>query len=276
MRTALFVEGSDGIPNRNRGKPCRVLWCETIAPMLGLPPPDDVIPISKGHIDALFRAEPAPGGGKRPALSGAKEPLDQLMGRWLKQDPFDVAIVAWDLVPGFNHLGDWCRWNETREVYRLLGRSPHLPAPWRAYADERHLDLSTRATNDARTALPGLVPGATLLVCMEPMFEGLFEDEGALRRALGMHGVQSRDWPKQYDRRRVDKELVGAAIAAAQNAGVKLPVHGGFRENKDAWGEYLFRALLNDPAARQAILEHPIVRRLREVLRAPAAVFPHH
>lgn len=267
MRTALFVEGSDGIPSRDRAKPCRALWCETIAPLLGLPAPNDVIPISKGHLDALFRKEPAPDGRKRPARSGAKEPLDQLMGRLLKSDPFDVAIVAWDLVPKFSHLGEWCRWRETLDVYRLLGQSDHVPERWRSYAAERHLELSTRPTSGARLALPRVDRGATLVVCMEPMFEALFEDDGALRRALNMYGVQSRDWPKHYDPRRVDKDLIGKAIAAAQNAGVKLPVHGGFQENKDAWGEYLFRALMQDAAARHMLLEHPIVRRLREVMR---------
>lgn len=267
LRVALFVEGSYGIPNRGLTGPCEALWCETIAPGLGLPPPDDVIPISKAQIAGLSANDPGLDRRKRPAISGAKEPLDKLMVRWLGRRPFDVAVVAWDLVPEFNHLAATCRWQETLELYRLLGLSTSLSEPWRGRAEERHLELCTRPTSGARTRLPVLASGSIVALCMEPMFEDLLADPQALRRALGLEGLRCPDWPTRWDPRRVDKELVGDAIGAAQRAGARLPVRGGFQENKDAWAAYLFGAMLADPEARARILGHALVRRLRELLR---------
>lgn len=268
LRVALFVEGSLGIPNRSLIEPCRELWCRTIVPCLGLPAPDEVVPISKSQIAGLRANDPKMQAGKRPAISGAKEPLDQLLKRWFTRRPFDLAVVAWDLVPEFNHLAATCRWEETLELYRLLSLSTCLPEGWREVAGERYLELVTRSAAAARVGLPALVPGMVLAVCMEPMFEELLADEPALRRALGLAGVRCPDWPSRWDARRVDKELIGGAIAAAQRAGIKLPVRGGFQENKDAWASFLFSALMTDPAARERLLEHALVRRLREVFRA--------
>lgn len=267
MRVALFVEGSLGIPNRTLTPPHRALWCETIAPLLGLPPPDDVIPISKAHLALLRRNDPAPH-AKQPAISGSGEALDQLMARWLRLHPFDVAIVAWDLVPRLNHLSETCRWHETLELYRLLAASK-LPEPWTQRARLRFDELSQRPQPGARRRLPAIVPGAVLPVCMEPMFEGIFADEKALRVALKMTGVTSRLWPSKADPRRPDHALVGPAIAAAQAANIKLPVRGGFQQAKDEWGAFLFRAMLADPEHGPRFAEHALLRRLREVLRAP-------
>lgn len=68
---------------------------------------------------------------------------------------------------------------------------------------------------------------------------------------------------------RPDHELVGPAIAAAQAANIKLPVRGGFQQAKDEWGAFLFRTLITDPEHGQRFAEHALLRRLREVLRAP-------
>ena len=268
LRTALFVEGSFGLPNRALSLPHRALWCETIAPLLGVPPPDDVIPISKAQLAQLRRNDPALAGANQPAISGSAEALDQLMKRWLIRQPFDVAIVAWDLVPRLNHLSATCRWHETVELYRLLGAS-QLPAPWPQHARLRHQELSQRPRPGARTRLPAVTPGTVLAVCMEPMFEGLFADERALRAALGMKGIASRLWPSKWDPRRPDHELVGPAIEAARAAKVKLPLRGGFQQAKDEWGAYLFRAILADPEHGPRLAEHALLRRLREVMREP-------
>lgn len=269
MRVALFVEGSFGIPNRTLTHPHRALWCETIAPLLGLPPPADVIPISKAHLAHLRRNDPAPPATKPLAISGSGEALDQLMQRKLTAEPFDVAVVAWDLVPRLNHLSEECRWHETLELYRLLAVSTHLPEPWPARARGRFAELSQRPHPGARPQLPTLAPGTVLAVCMEPMFEGLLADEKALRAALGMKGVPSRRWPGKWDPRRPDSELLGPAIAAAQAANVKLPIRAGFQTAKDEWGAYLFRTILADPEHGPRLAAHPLVQRLREVLRDP-------
>lgn len=270
LRTALFVEGSFGLPNRALTLPHRALWRETIAPALGLLPPDDVIPISKAQLAQLRRNDPTLAGSKQPSISGSAEALDQLMQRWLNRHPFDVAIVAWDLVPRLNHLTETCRWHETLELYRLLGASK-LPDPWPQRARLRFAELAQRPHPGARTRLPSITPGTVLAVCMEPMFEGIFADERALRAALKMKGVTSRLWPSKWDPRRPDNELVGPAIAAAQAAKVQLPIRCGFQQAKDEWGAYLFRTILADPEHGPRLAEHALLRRLREVMRDPGA-----
>lgn len=267
MRVALFVEGSFGIPNRTLTYPHRALWCETIAPLLGLPPPHDVFPISKAHLAHLRRNDPTSPTTRSPTISGSGEALDQLIQRKLNAEPFDMAIVAWDLVPRLNHLSEECRWHETLELYRLLAASTHLPPLWSAHARLRHTELSQRPRPAARSQLPTLARGAVLAVCMEPMFEGMLANEKALRAALGMKGVPSRRWPNNWDPRRPDSELIGPAIAAAQAANVKLPIRGGFQQAKDEWGAYLFRTILADPEHGPRLTNHALVRRLREVLR---------
>lgn len=269
LRTALFVEGSFGIPNRALVAPHRALWCETIAPLLGLPPPDEVVPIGKTHLANMRRNDPALQTAGRPAISGNGETLDQLMARELATHTFDVAVVAWDLVPRLNHLAETCRWLETKELYRLLALGV-LPEPWTGKARARFDELEARGEQaGARTQLPAIEPGAVLAVCMEPMFEGLFVDERALRRALKMVGVSTRHWPRRWDPRRLDKELIGPAIAAARAAKIKLPVRGDFQVSKDEWGAYLFREMLTDPEHGTQFKEHALIRRLREVLRRP-------
>ncbi len=269
LRTALFVEGSLGIPNRALVTPQRALWCETIAPLLGLPPPDDVIPISKTHLASMRRNDPEQQVAGRPAMSGSGETLDQLMARWLVDHPFDVAFVAWDLVPRLNHLAETCRWLETKELYRLLALGA-LPEPWIGKARARFDELEARGDRaGARAQLPAVEPGAVLAVCMEPMFESLFAEEKALRRALKLVGVSTRRWPTRWDPRRIDRELVGPAVAAAREAKIKLPVRGDFQVSKDEWGAYLFRAMFEDPEHGARFAEHAVIRRLREVLRGP-------
>lgn len=268
LRTVLFVEGSFGIPNRALVTPHRALWCETIAPLLGLPPPDEVVPIGKTHLANMRRNDPELRTAGRPAISGNGETLDQLMARWLVTHPFDVAVVAWDLVPRLNHLVETCRWLETKELYRLLALGA-LPEPWIEKAHARFEELEARGEQaGARKHPPAIEPGAVLAVCMEPMFEGLFAEERALRKALKMVGVSTRRWPTQWDPRRPDKQLIGPAIAAARDAKIKLPVRGDFQVSKDEWGAYLFRAMFTDPEHAQ-LREHALVRRLREVLRRP-------
>lgn len=267
LRVALFVEGSLGIPNRALVSPQRELWCETIAPLLGLPPPDDIIPISKSHLARMRCNDPAAAPAQRPAISGSHESLDQLMNRWQKICPFDVAVIAWDLVPRLNHLSEVCRYDETVELYRLMALSPHLPEPWPLNAAARHVELDRRREEKSvRTQLPKIQPGTILAVCMDPMFEGVFE-EGALRSALKMVGVSSRSWPARWDPRRLDHQLVAPAIAAARSAGIKLPVRGDYRQAKDEWGAYLFRTIFDDPRYGPRLADHPLARRLREVLR---------
>lgn len=109
LRIALFVEGSLSPPTKRRKDALDVIWNEHLGKSLGLPLFDPIIPISKTHLVAM---DPA-----NPPMSGAGERLDQLIARVLANKGFDVAVVAWDLVPAWNPHGEFCRWIETKDLY---------------------------------------------------------------------------------------------------------------------------------------------------------------
>jgi len=111
-----------------------------------------------------------------------------------------------------------------------------------------------------------------LPICMEPMFEGLLvQNEQAVRRALGLVNLPSpQGWPKSgwgTGQLKPDAGLLIPAIAAMTRNRPKHEVtkkiRGDFRTNKDGWGEFLLRKMLDDNEARPLILSHPIYERLR-------------
>jgi hypothetical protein len=208
-------------------------------------------------------------------MSGAGERLDQLMTRVLARDPFDIAVIAWDLVPAWNPQGTFCRWNETVDLYRFLGASRDLPDLWREKAQQRFVELSGRPEPGARRRVPSLEPGVVLPVCMEPLFEGLLvQDEGAVKRALGVKGKEPKGWPKagwsDPRERRPDLNVLAPAITALRRLRpapeVFRRIRGDMRTHKGEWGELILRELLADEQARPMILSHPISRRLTELL----------
>jgi hypothetical protein len=266
LRIALFVEGSLSPPTRRGRDALGVIWNERLGGVLGLPRFDPVVPISKTHLVAM---DP-----RNPPMSGAGERLDQLMVRVLSRDPFDVAVVAWDLVPAWNPRGEFCRWNETLDLYRFLSASRDLPGIWREKAQQRLEDLSGRAVPGARQRLPQVEPGMVLPVCMEPLFEGLLvQDEAAVKRALGVK-KEPKGWPRtgwsDATERRPDLNVLAPAITALRRhrpaPGVFRKVRGDMRTHKNEWGELLLRELLEDSHARSLVLSHPISRRLTELL----------
>lgn len=272
LRLALFAEGSESPPTARGRQILDVLWNDDLGPALGLPRFDLVVPIAKTHLVAMD-----PG---NPPMSGAGERLDQLMERTLRKRMFDVAVIAWDLVPSWNPGAELCRWIETVDLYRFLAESDCLPEIWRAGARRRLQDLSRRSAPGERRHLPALEPGMVLPVCMEPVFEGmLVQDEAAVKRALGLAGQTVRAWPQRgwgdSQQRRPDLFVLGPAIQALRNLRPKPPVlrlvHGSLRTHKNEWCELLLRKLLADERARPLILGHPIARRLMELLvRVPS------
>jgi hypothetical protein len=117
LRIALFVEGSLAPPPpRGQQRPLDRIWNEDLRRALDLRPFTLIEPISKRHLVAMD-----PG---NPPMSGAGEPLDALMARKLQGNAFDVAVIAWDLVPAWNPEGAYCRWQETLDLYRF-GESAH-------------------------------------------------------------------------------------------------------------------------------------------------------
>jgi hypothetical protein len=270
LRIALFAEGSESPPTRRGRQTLEVLWNERLGQALGLRHFDLVVPISKTHLVAM---DPA-----NPPISGAGERLDQLMSRVLARDPFEVAVIAWDLVPAWNPQVEFCRWIETCDLYKFLAQSDCLPELWRDHARWRFHELSQRSVPGARQRLPPLEPGMVLPVCMEPVFEGmLVQDEQAVRRALGLERETVKGWPRQGwgdpQERRPDLKVLVPAIQALRALRPRRPVlrlvRGDMRTHKSDWGELLLRRLLEDDRARPLVLAHPIARRLSELLARP-------
>lgn len=266
LRFALFVEGSLSPPTKRGKDSLGVIWNERLGRSLGLPPFDPIVPISKTHLVAM---DP-----RNPPMSGAGERLDQLMARVLARNPFDVAVVAWDLVPAWNPQGTFCRWIETVDLYRFLSASRDLPDLWREKARKRFEDLSGRTVPGARKRPPFLEPGMVLPVCMEPLFEGmLVQDEGAVKRALGVK-KEPKGWPKagwsDLRERRPDLNVLAPAITSMRRLrptpDILRKIRGDMRTHKNEWGEFLLRELLADNQARHLVLSHSISRRLAELL----------
>jgi hypothetical protein len=267
MRVALFVEGSIGVPDRH-GKDFFVeLWRATLVKALGLRAIDFVFPISKKHIIAL---DPA-----NPKMSGASEGLDELMARKLKHDPFDAAIVAWDLHPGWIAASaPACRRRETVDFYRLLGKSTSLPQQWAVWAAAKSADLSSRIPPSNRASPPKLCKHGTFAVCMEPVFEALLlASESGIKRALGVDGVHVPGWPASWNVDGVSRPeitiLQAAILAAKQLTPRKRNAHivsGDMRTAKHEWAKRLVDLLSDDVAARDMLLQHPIACRLIELL----------
>jgi hypothetical protein len=267
LRLALFAEGSESPPTKRGRQVLEALWNDDLGRALNLRRFGLVVPISKTHLVAMDSSN--------PPMSGAGERLDQLLERTLRKNPFDVAVVAWDLVPPWNPKGEFCRWIETVDLYRFLAESDCLPEIWRESARQRFQDLSQRSTPGNRRRLPPLKPGMVLPVCMEPVFEGiLVRDEGAVRRALGIERMAVKDWPKQgwgdSQDMRPDLNVLTPAIRALRALQPKRPIlrtiHGDMKTHKSEWIELLLRRLLDDDRSRSDVLSHPIARRLSELL----------
>jgi hypothetical protein len=211
---------------------------------------------------------------ENPPMSGAGEPLDVLMTRILKEDSFDAAVIAWDMVPNWNPKGTYCRWQETLDLYRHMSSSDHLPKAWKQRAAQRLAELESRHVPAARKRPPRLARHTIMALCMEPMFEGLLvQDEAAVKRALGLSGNITR-WPRQgwgdAQEREPGERLLKPAVLAALAVAPRPRLIQGVRptawdRNKDGWGEFLVRRLLADKAARPQVLAHPLCRRLAEV-----------
>lgn len=122
LRVALFVEGSENRAIR-RGPLLVKMWTQ-LADALGIEGFSRVEPISKKHLVAMD-----PG---LPTMSGAGEALDQLMARCLEREPFDAAVVAWDLVPPKDADAGFCvggrPWSSIASSPNPL-RCPNLGVP---------------------------------------------------------------------------------------------------------------------------------------------------
>ena len=276
LRIALFVEGSEAAASRRRDD-LSSLW-RTLCTTIGAMEPSIVFPISKKHLVAMDQGTAR--AGRRPAISGASEGLDDFFKRQLTNTPFDTAIVAWDLAPPWATNSAGCRWQETIDLYASMERRARLPEPFLSWVRSRYQELLSRQNAQARPRPLRLQPGAILPLCMETSLESWFIDErngrlgndNCLRNALSVRGRKVRDWPASLTLgdRRSAKDYLVAAIVAAQRLR-PLPeeikrVRGGWDTNQEGWGHYLASALSKHCA--ETWQSHPIAVRLAELLSA--------
>lgn len=265
LKVALFVEGGEYPYVRER--PLERLWNDTLASALGIPPFHQIHPISKKHLVSM--------NPDIPRSIEAGESFDQILVRKLNHDPFDAALVAWDLVPAWEPAGDYCRLNETIDLYRFLGRSPVLPNPWRDKAQRRFKELTNRAAQPGGQYRPPILEYGTIVgVCMEPMFESLLvQDERSVKRALQVTQTP-RDWPTRgwgdpHERQPDQRVLAPAVLSVRRMRPVPQyvsQVRGDMKTNKDGWDEYILRKLVQDPRGRVFIANHPLSLRLKDLL----------
>lgn len=228
--------------------------------------PAVVVPIHKPHLIAM---DP-----DLPKMSGASEPLDHLLVRVLDEHEVEAVVIAWDLTPPWDPDAKedrYCRWNETKKLYRHLAASGVLADEWKASCRERAAELAARAQPSDRSAAFTLRKYGIVAICMEPEFEGLLaQDDGQIMRALGLTQRPANDWPRHWNASGQNpKTLLREAVVAARKRKPKpLPtkrIHGDMRTAKHAWGLHFLRALLQHK--RRLIDDHPISVRITETLR---------
>ncbi len=268
-RVALFVEGStDASECSRRADPLVSIWNDLLCESVGVPKFEFIYPMSKKHLVAM---DP-----RNPTMSGGAEPFDEYLARMLKDDKFEAAVVAWDLVPSWNPNDEYCRYQETLDLYQFLGqsKSESLEEIWKTQAQQRHAELKAMS-KEQRLSPPRLRSGMVLALCMEPMFEVLMTfDEKAVRRALGLKqtpdGWPNKDWGN-HKLKTPDRTLLQPAIGSLRRVRPKpacvRQVGGDFVTNKNGWGEYLLRKLLSDDKSQPQVLSTPFVERLARIRR---------
>jgi hypothetical protein len=264
LKLALFVEGSR--ESLKPTDPLELLWRRDIVAALGLRELDRVIGISKGNLVAMDLAVK----GLRLKTSSIQVPLDHIMRQEHDRDPYDVAVVAWDLQPPWNGNITACRWNELKSLYRGLASSTRLGAEWVGAAKARLAELESRSTPTRRLVTPIPKKYETLAVWMRPDFEGLIAIELGIREALGIRGLSVRDWPNDWHElgpRRMD-DVLDRAIEAARRHRPKPKIFRAlglpFRSAKHAWASLLIQR--GGASMMAHMTEHTTGLRLRELL----------
>ena len=169
-RAVLFVEG-EVTPHPRLAEPClSTIWRTHLVNSLELIELDRVVGINKKNLIAMGKAN-----AKKRQLSGVGMiGLDQRIARELQRQPFEVAVIAWDLMPPWDPSARMCRWKEVLSLYHGLSQSKVLPDnPWRRWVAGHYHSLRSRKKGQRNVNPPSLEPGAVLSVCMEPTFESL-------------------------------------------------------------------------------------------------------
>ncbi len=263
VRTALFVEGSTGILQPRLKSAFQEIWNRHIAASVGFQEFQIIEPISKKTLIAMYPETP---------VSGRDIPLDSRIAKTLSEKPFDIAVIAWDLMPPWDPTAKKCRWEETLKLYNGLRASKKLPKVWRDRAEARYQELTHRQFPSDRRSLQPFASGEVYAVCMEPMFESLLIlCERSVRTILGYPpNSRGTDWPRWEKSALSADKLLDSAIKAARQAKSKAValkhINGGMHNAKNEWGEYFLREMLSDEVCRAKIEQHPLFRRLSELL----------
>jgi hypothetical protein len=261
MRLGLVVEGSHLYHKRTQADLLEQLWSKEIPRVIGCVTPTKVFGITKGSLAAMRLKKV-----KFRRTTATREPLDAILERERLAHNIDCFVVVWDLVPPWDKQAQLCRWNETLGLYEGLSLSETLDERFRSFAAARFTEMSQRAQPGARTHAPKLVRGAVLGVCVDPLFESVFMDERAMKKALGISGKRARGWPPGWDDGNATaSEIIGAAVDAGRDIMPPGPIFRKIRQGYETLKTECGIHFVQSGAFDNTLRRHPLGTRLAEI-----------
>jgi hypothetical protein len=247
---ALFVEGAHHLDTRNQDWLVS-LW-RFLSSKAGFKRPIRIVGFNKPQLIAL---------NPPPKWNPRYEPIDRLIAREHKKEPFADIIIAFDTRPPNEALDSLCMGAEVEFILEGLSASKELNADFRADAHKllEHYRKDPRCASRPKGRPPHL---SVELLAMDPMFEDLFlEDEVGVKKVLGVG--KDRRWPSfKRPNRKPDNEVMMPAVDCAQNE-ARRQVGANFIAHKHSWALYLLKRLSDS----SPIWNHQILKRL-ELLAA--------
>ncbi len=167
-------------------------------------------------------------------------------------------------------MAEMCRWTETLGFYEGLSLSDTLDARFRNFAVSRFNEMRQRVQPSVRQQAPRLIRGAVLAICVDPLFESVFMDEGEMKQSLGIKGRRAKGRPSGWDCENTGaSEVIGAAVDVGRDTKPPSPVfrkiRQGYETLKTEWGIHFLESRAFDNSLRR----HPLGRRLGEIQIAP-------
>lgn len=263
MSLAIFAEGPE---NTDPSKSSFVDLWNRIARLAGAPDIPRVVPICKGHIIKMG-LQGVQGGrvqlardpdvfeavDRAPIKVSRYEPLDVVIDREFRREPFERLIIAFDLAPKHNALKRKCRRAERLLLLANLASSNKLPPHLRNAAVALRESYLTGALARSRSVLE--------ILLMDPLFEALLlYDEKGLRNALGLTSWP-KDWPSFAPCKSPDEHIFKPACRLASPQSHAL-MRDPDCNDKHRWASHVLANLSPSSSAWQ----HEIFRRLRQLL----------
>jgi hypothetical protein len=269
LRFGLFVEGTTVLTPNGRTE-LTDLWHEICRGCSSRP--TDTLSVH-GFTKFQLVAMGDPPQARQGALARAdssKIPLDVVVSTTLRQQPFDVLVVAFDAHPPNQHLRPAatgatsgsdapCQHDELSFVLKHFSRSKVLPDRLKREA-AKLLALYARDPK-APPRSHGRPPRGSLdLLYMDPEFEGLvLSDDAAVRRVFSFDS-RPKDWPTM---RRTDrpKDVLRRVVDRWRRFG-PLHLRDTYDRHPHAWAREVVRKA--KPGSR--LWAHPIAQRLAVLL----------